>query len=559
MTNFEVAWILQQIADYMELLNENSLRIRDYRKVSKLLKQYNGNSVEFRTEYISKSKHTFHSDILKDMEEIINTKKSKRLLLLKQKIPEGLLELLNIPGIETKIINELHRKLNITSLHSLEEAAREKKIRQLPGMGSKTELSILRGIEMLTSTPKFFTLGVAAYIAKDILHILHSLPFVKNASIAGEVRRAQEMIEKIVLVVECEDKKSIARVLGKYPLVSKVLQSDDQEIILLTKINLLIEIKYCTEDFYYCLHHYTGSKEYLDAFSVHVNSNKLDFTNLNSEEEVYIRANIQFIAPEIRESSEVIQKAKKRRIPQLIELRDIKGDLHIHSNWSDGVNTIEEMAGAAHNKGYEYIAITDHSKSLAIAGGLSIDQIHKQHQIISEINEGFKDFNIFTGIEVDILKTGKLDYPDEILENTDLIIASIHNNLRQDEETITVRAESAIKNPNVDILAHPTGRILGRRSSTLINLERIFLLAEKTGTALEINSSPDRLDLNSENVRLSQKYNVPIAINTDAHSIKSLEDIEFGIKTAKRGFLEKQTVINTLSNEDLKRWLKRKK
>ncbi len=559
MTSAEIAWILKQISDYMELLNENSLKKNDYRNTAKLLMQYKGSVHNFIKEFSSKKRHTFHIDIMKDIQEIMKTKKSKRLLLLKEKIPKGVQELLDIPGIETKVIRLLYNKLKVKNLQSLEKAAREKKIRQLPGMGSKTELSLLRGIELLTNPPKTFPLGVATYIANEFLQILNNLPKVKNSSIAGDVRRAQEMVDKIVLVVECGDKRIPARVVGKHPLVKDILQSDQQKIVLLTKINLPIEIHFCSDNFFSCLHHYTGSEKYLAALSKELDGSKSDLSNLNSEEELYIRTDLQFITPELRETDEVIKLSKEHCIPELIEFEDIKGDLHMHTNWSDGVNTVEEMVEAAQKKGYEYIAITDHSRTLTIAGGLSIEEIHKQHQMISEINEKILDFSVFTGIEVDILKAGDLDYPDEILENTDLIIASVHNNLRQDEETITERIESAVKNPNVDILALPTGRILGRRNSTLVNLERIFSLAEKTGTALEINSSPDRLDLNSENVKIAQEYEIPIAINTDAHSIKALDDIEFGISTGKRGMLEKQTVINTWPKEDMKRWLKRKK
>ncbi|WP_051534079.1 DNA polymerase/3'-5' exonuclease PolX [Desulfitibacter alkalitolerans] len=473
-------------------------------------------------------------------------------------IPEDILQLLDLPGIETKTIKEIYKKLEIKNLEDLEEAAKEKRIRKLPGMGSKTELAILRGIGLLHNPPNSFPLGVATYIGRDLLHILKSLNTVKNAAVAGEVRRGQEMVEKIEFVVEAVERNLIKRVLSNHPLVCKTLD-DSKKLKLLTKINLPIYIHFCQGSFFACLHYFSGNKEYMNEFAKEIETLGLDLSNITSEEEIYFRANMQFVPPEIRETPQVIQWAKENDIPDLVDLKDIKGDLHIHSNWSDGVNTIEELIEAAQERGYEFIAVTDHSRSLTVAGGLSIDEIHEQHNIIYKLNEALSDFKVFTGIEVDILKAGDLDYPDEIMEQTDLIIASVHNNLRQDEENITARVENAIKNPHVDILAHPTGRILGRRSCSLIDLERIFILAEKTGTAMEINSSPDRLDLNSENVRLAQMFNIPIAINTDAHNIKSLADIELGIKTAKRGLLTKQSVINTWSKEDLEKWLKKKK
>lgn len=473
-------------------------------------------------------------------------------------ISGDILNLLDITGIEAKIIQQIYKVLGIKSLDELEEAAKEKKIRKLPGMGSKTELAILRGIDLLNNPQTSFPLGVAVQIAKDILYLLKNISTVKNVAIAGEVRRGREMVEEIDLVVDTRDKDLIKKVIARHPLVKNLIY-EKKMLKFLTKINLPINIYFCAGNFYSYLHYYTGNKEYIKKFTKEMETSEVDLSIINSEEEIYCNLGMQFVPPEIRENPQIIELAKENDIPELINIKDLKGDLHIHSDWSDGINSIDELIKAAQNRGYEYIAVTDHSRSLTVAGGLSIDEMYKQHNLINTINNSLNNFKVFTGIEVDILKSGDLDYPDEVMEKTDIVIASVHTNLRQDKETITARVENAIKNPHVDILAHPTGRILGRRNGTLIDLERIFLLAEKTNTALEINSSPDRLDLNSENIKLAQKFNIPIAINTDAHSIKSLNDIELGIKTAKRGFLSKKSVINTWEKKDLEKWLKKEK
>ncbi|MEW6624803.1 MAG: DNA polymerase/3'-5' exonuclease PolX [Bacillota bacterium] len=565
MTKYEVAWALNEIADLLEIKGEENIKVAEYRKVADYLIKLD---TDFET-FLEQCKYKQYKDInrtrtnmevFKEAGRINRSGNSSILKRLRSEIPYDLQKMLQIPGLDAKLISTFQKELGISAFRELEQAAKDRKIRLLPGMGSKTELTILRGIDLINNPPKEFPLGVAMSYAKNFCSILRSLPHVNKVAISGDLRRGLEMVEEIILLVESPRSTSVTETMVKHPLVKKVLSKNKDMTLLLTKINLPLIIKYAGGNYYLALHTSTGPSSFVEKFQQiydkNVSKNPVEYID---EKEIYRDACIQYIPPELRDTENIIEIAQKYDIPSLVQLKDIKGDLHLHSNWSDGVNGINELVNTGMKKGYEYIAITDHSKSLAIARGLSEDQVHKQHAIISDLNAQLNDFKVFTGIEVDILKDGQLDYDDDLLCSCDVVIASVHNNLRQDEETITGRIEMCLKNPHVDILAHPTGRILGRRSSTLVNMERIFSLAEKTGTALEINSSPDRLDLSSEHVKLSQQFNIPIVINTDAHASKELCYIEYGVANARRGWLTKEKVINTKGKKEMEKWLIRRK
>lgn len=559
MTNVELSWVLDEIADLLVVHGRSLDKVFSYKKLSVILKTEEGNIHNMIDRLADKNLSNNQKEIISDVLEIIEMGTCKRLNLLREKTPDGVKEMLKIPGIDAKLVGLVYKKFNITSIDELYKAAKTRQIRKLPGVSGKTELSILRGIELLQKPTKEFPLGLAMNYARSFIEVLNNLSFVQETSIAGAVRRGQEMVKKVCLVIKTENIDAVKSLLEKHPLKKEILKNESNTLIILTYINLPIEFVFCEDNFVGCVHHYTGSYEYIEELEKISEVKGINLTDAKSEKNIYEKLEMPFITPELREDKNIIYKALAGEINDLIELEDIKGDLHLHTNNSDGANTIEEMIDASIQRGYEYIAITDHSQSLTVAGGLSQEEVENQHDKIKKLNDQLENFKIFTGIEVDILKDGKLDYADEVLEKADIIIASVHNNLRQDEETITTRVENAIKNPHVDILAHPTGRVLGRRDSSLINLERIFELAEKTQTALEINSSPDRLDLGTENLKLANKYNIRIAINTDAHSIQELSNIEFGVMTAKRGLIKRDKVINTMGRKEIEKWLKKRK
>lgn len=574
MTNIEIAWIFWEIADLLELKgNENFYKIRAYRKASKTIKHLTVDIAELYRQGKHKVLPGIGKTIAENIEELLTTGKCEIHQQLKKEIPLALREMLTIPGVGPKTISLILRELGITTVQELKEAAIHKKIRNLPGLGSKTELNILRGIEMLEQNQlNGIPIGIARPVAMTFLHDLLKVPGVNNGSICGNLRRAEEVIEEINLLISTVQPDLVREILQKHPQVKEVITSGTKKNTVLTWLGIKVTVTLVQPaNYWLVLHYLTGSTEFIKALQVYAEKigyclDQYDLYDIKqkqrilveNEEIIYDTLKLQYIPPELRENKEAIEAAVKGELPSLIEKSDLKGDLHMHTSWSDGLNDIEEMAEAARNRGYKYIGITDHSRSLAIANGLSIERLKKQHEYINQLNLNYEDFKILAGVEMDILQDARLDYPDEILENCDVVIASIHTGLRQEEEKIYARLEAALKSPYVHIIAHPTGRILGRRKPYNVDFDRFFELAKKEGKVLEINSSPDRLDLNADHVKKAvQEYDIPIAINTDAHDIARLDDIKYGILTARRGWLERADVINTLELDNLRKLFRR--
>lgn len=581
MTNLEVAWLLNEIADLLEIKGENIYKIRAYRKGAKAIKNFSGDLL-----FLSKQKKLqtipgVGKSIAEKITEIVETGTSKYLEELQREIPPGLRKMMRIPGLGPKSVSVIYKHLGITSLEELERAARSRQIRNLPRMGSKTELAILRGIDLLKRDYGKTPIGTALPIAKFFKEQLESLPEVKKIEIAGSLRRGKEIVGDIDLIVATEKPETVIDVFTKNPQVKEVIAQGTKKSSVFTWTGVQVDLRAVEPDsFYTALHHFTGSQEHNLALREHgknigikineyglFTTEKLFMFNddveeklqVSSEKDIYKILQMQYIPPELREDNGEIELALKGELPNLVEKKDIKGDLHIHTNWSDGVNSIEEIVELAEKKEYQYIAITDHSRNLKIAGGLSVEKLLKQQEIIKQINKFQKKIKIFSGSEVDILPDGRLDYPDEILQKLDLVIASVHTHMKQDEEEMTERVIKAIQNPNVDILAHPTGRILGRREPFKINIEKILKAASENNIALEINASPDRLDLNDEYVKMAKELGIMIVINTDAHDPLRLEDIEYGIKVARRAGLEREDILNCLSVNEVEEWLKNRK
>ncbi|MDK2985530.1 MAG: polymerase [Clostridia bacterium] len=581
MTNLEVAWLLNEIADLLEIKGENIYKIRAYRKGAKAIKNFSGDLL-----FLSKQKKLqtipgVGKSIAEKITEIVETGTSKYLEELQREIPPGLRKMMRIPGLGPKSVSVIYKHLGITSLEELERAARSRQIRNLPRMGSKTELAILRGIDLLKRDYGKTPIGTALPIAKFFKEQLESLPEVKKIEIAGSLRRGKEIVGDIDLIVATEKPETVIDVFTKNPQVKEVIAQGTKKSSVFTWTGVQVDLRAVEPDsFYTALHHFTGSQEHNLALREHgknigikineyglFTTEKLFMFNddveeklqVSSEKDIYKILQMQYIPPELREDNGEIELALRGELPNLVEKKDIKGDLHIHTNWSDGVNSIEEIVELAEKKEYQYIAITDHSRNLKIAGGLSVEKLLKQQEIIKQINKFQKKIKIFSGSEVDILPDGRLDYPDEILQKLDLVIASVHTHMKQDEEEMTERVIKAIQNPNVDILAHPTGRILGRREPFKINIEKILKAASENNIALEINASPDRLDLNDEYVKMAKELGIMIVINTDAHDPLRLEDIEYGIKVARRAGLEREDILNCLSVNEVEEWLKNRK
>ncbi|GAW92269.1 DNA polymerase/3'-5' exonuclease PolX [Calderihabitans maritimus] len=569
MTNLEIAWIFNEIADLMELKGDNIFKVRAYRKAADILHHL---PEEIENIYHREELNQIPGIgkiLASKVEEILQTGRCSYLERLREEIPQGLKEMLAIPGLGPKSVQTIYKRLNITTLEELEEAARKKRIRKLPGMGSKTELNILRGIEMLRRNCGQVPMGLAMSLAEALIADLKGLPEVERIEITGDLRRGREMVEGVDLLIGSQAPQGIISVLNKSPKIKQVLSCDEHRIEATTWLGIRVIINIVEpENFYLAWQQLTGSakhnqrlQERGDKFHLKLSPSGLirseghEMLPVKGEEDIYRYLELPYIPPVLREDTGEIEAAIEGRLPELIQLADIKGDLHVHSNWSDGVSEIIQLVEAARERGYQYLAITDHSKSLKIAGGLSEEKLREQREVLRSLEESLGDIHLLAGVEVDILPDGSLDYEDSFLEEMDLVIASVHTHFRMEKDRMTARIESALKNPLVDILAHPTGRILGRRDPYAVDLEYLMEVAARTGTCMEINASPDRLDLNEKGIRKAKEYGIPLAINTDAHDALRLEDMRYGIITAQRGWLERKDVVNAWDFEELKRWL----
>ncbi|KKM10213.1 hypothetical protein SY88_15040 [Clostridiales bacterium PH28_bin88] len=567
MTNLEIAWVFREIADLLELAEDNPFKVRAYRKAAKAVFHLSREVAELWREGSLLEVPGIGKNLAAKVEELLQTGQCSFLERLKETVPPGLRDILTIPGIGAKSVRTIHQVLGITTLSELELAAKDKKIRHLPGMGSKTELAILRGIDMLKSHQGAALLGIALPLAEQVVGDLRVLPEVERAEITGSVRRSKEMVGDVDILVASSQPAVVMQVFAKHPQVKEVLAQGTDRTRAITWLGLQLDLLVVPPgSFGSAWHHRTGSSQHnrrlqerAQGMGLKLNERGLfskedgEGLPVGGEEDIYQRLGLAFVPPELREDRGELEAAANGELPHLVSMADIRGDLHMHTNWSDGVNTLPEMVEAARRRGYEYIAVTDHSRSLSIANGLSLERLVEQRGVINRLNENMEDFRVLAGVEVDILADGRLDYPDEVLELMDLVIASVHTGFRMDGERMTARVEQAVKNPHVDILAHPTGRILGRRNAYEIDLERIMELAASTGTWLEINASPDRLDLDDMHVRTAKDMGIPIAINTDAHDVVRLAEMRYGVLTGRRGWLEKGDVVNTWSLEEVMR------
>jgi len=461
----------------------------------------------------------------------------------------------------------IREKLGISNLEELAEAARKKQLRSLPGIGVRTEDEILRYIEMRQNQAGRALLNLARHIAGELTGYLELLPVVSRVGVGGSLRRWKETVGDIDLVVASEEPRTVIDSLTGHHMVSEVLKRGHDGAKFQTKWGITVELEIVPEEvFALALFRNTGSHAHFeklqDIFNKKVDLSSVtwpgDVREEKAEHHIYDMLDLQYIPPELREDRGEIEAAMEKRLPGLVKLEDIKGDLHVHSNWSDGVADIKNLVERAKAKGYEYIAITDHSRSLHIAGGLSLEKLQEQHELIRELNKQQENFRILTGIEVDILPKGDLDCPDEILKETDVVIASVHSAFKQDRETMTARLLSAIENRNVDIIGHPTGRLLNQREGYALDLERVLDAAASCGTILEINSSPNRLDLSDINARRAREKGIKLAINTDAHDLKRLDEMIYGVAVGRRAWLEEDDVVNTMPAGKLLKYLRRR-
>lgn len=561
MRNFEVAFIFSDIADMLEIKGENFFKVRAYKKAAHVIMNLPQELEEIMQHSPLESIEGIGKALADKIREISMTGTCRYYEELKKEMPRSVVEMLKIPGLGAKKIKTIYDNLHISTIDELEKAAQSRQLRRLPGMGVKTEQSILKGIQMLKGKVGKFLLPTAMAVADEITSMLATMPEIQKIKVAGSLRRKKEMIGDIDILVSTTFPEEVGRSFLKLPRVKEILAQGPTKISVIFDIGIQIDLRMVEpKSFYSSLVYFTGSKEHntklrsiaikrgyrLNEYGIYENGENAHVVFPDSEEKLYEHFGVPYIIPELREGRGEIEAALDGRLPRVIELSDLKGDLHVHSNWSDGISTVESIAQTAMSLGYEYVAITDHSKSLKIANGLDEKRLIEQMNLIDELNKSYKGFRILKGIEVDILNDDLLDFDDDILKELDVVVASIHSGFRQDREKLTRRIIKACENPHVDIIAHPTGRLLGKRDAYDVDMDLVLQVAAQTNTILEINSSPDRLDLNDAMAKKAKELGVKISIDTDAHEKDSLKDIRYGLYVARRAWLEKENVINAL-------------
>ncbi|MCA1200887.1 DNA polymerase/3'-5' exonuclease PolX [Priestia flexa] len=570
MNKKDVIKLLETIATYMELKGDNPFKISAFRKAAAALEsdERSLSDIEDVTTLQGIGKGTATV-----IEEFREKGQSSVLDELKKEVPEGLVPLLKLPGLGGKKIAKLYKELDIVDIISLEEACHNEKVQGLAGFGKKTEEKILAAIAEYGKRPERLPLAFMLPIAEEILGQLEAMTDIIRYSQAGSIRRMKETVKDLDFIISTENPAAVREQLVSLPLVKDIISNGDTKVSVTLGYDYDVSVDFrLVEDeaFVTTLHHFTGSKDHnvrmrqlakengekISEYGVE-NIETGEIQTFETEEALYHHFGLAFIPPEVREDGREVDIFTKNQ--ELLKHDDIKGDLHMHSTWSDGGYSLEEMAEACRAKGYEYMAITDHSQYLKVANGLTPERIRKQREEVKRLNEKYTDFTILAGIEMDILPDGTLDYEDELLAEMDFVIASIHSSFSQSREDIMMRLKNALTNQHVDLIAHPTGRLIGRREGYDVDINLLISLAKETDTALELNANPNRLDLAAEHIKKAQEAGVKIAINTDAHNLEMLEDMKVGVSTGVKGWLKPQTVLNTYSLDELKVFLNRHK
>lgn len=572
MKNKEVAEVFRQIAEILEIQDENSFRIRAYFKAAQNIESLGRDIAEVAKGGELEKIPGIGKDLAQKVEEIVKMGKLKFYEQLRDRIPEGLTLLMSVPGLGPKTAKLLYDQLKIKNIQDLEKAARAHKISGLAGIKEKTEENILRGIGLIKKSKERMSLAQALSCAEEFVTSLRKLKEVKQIEPAGSLRRRKETVRDIDILVTSAKPAKIMELFTKLPQVKEIKAKGPTKSSVLTKDGIQVDLRVVQpKSFGAALLYFTGSKQHnikLRQLAVKkgLKINEYGLFRKNkwllgkTEEEIFRRFKLPYISPELREDRGEIEAGLKGKLPKIIDLKDIKGDLDPHSHWSDGTSKIEDIANSARAKGYSYIAICDHSQSIKIAGGLSVERLKKQIDLIHKLNKKFKGpFRILAGSEVDIKSDGSLDYPDKLLKELDIVVAAIHTGFKQSQEQLSRRIITAMENKYVRIIAHPSGRLLSQREPYALDMEKVLKKAKETNTFIEINAFPDRLDLTDINSHRAKELGVKMAISTDAHMLEQLDYMYLGVTVARRGWLEKSDVINTLPLEKLLKVLKQKR
>jgi len=571
MTNQRIAEIFGRMADILEIKKENIFRIRAYRKAALNIENLPEDVKVINDRGTLEKVPGIGKDLAEKIREFIHQGRIQAYEDMKKAFPEALLKFTEIPGIGPKTANALYNKAGVKSIARLKQMAKEGNIKNIAGLGDKTMINILRGIEYLEKSEGRALLNVAMETANEIIENLGKIDGVERIDYAGSLRRMKETIGDIDIVIESKDPEKIMNAFVNMTNVKNVLAHGKTKSSVMTEENIQIDIRITDAESYGAMLHYlTGSKAHNVKMRQIAQAKRLKINEYGlykgkglkriagkTEESMYKALGMSYIPPELREDRQEIEAARRNRLPTLVKLRDMKGDLHMHTKSSDGLLSILDVADTANEKGYEYVVITDHSKSLKIAHGLDEKAVMENMKEIEKYNSGKKKVRLLKGCEVDILNDGKLDYGDDILKEMDFVIAAIHSGFMQSKKQITERCLRAMDNKYVNMIAHPEGRLIGSRKGYDIDMGRILRHARETNTALEINAHPQRLELRDVLCKEAKNLRVKLGIGTDSHSKGHFSNMIYGIGVARRGWLEKKDVLNTFSLKDLLKIIKK--
>lgn len=564
MKNQQIAAIFNEIAELLELKNESVFRIRAYRRAAQNIDGLSKDVATLSDKDLT-SIPGIGPDLAGKIHEFLTTGKIAKHEELKKEIPGTVLELLRIPGLGPKTAKMLYEKKKIKNIDELEALTRAGKLAGLPGIQKKTEENILKGIELLKRGTDRRPLGRVLPLAEDIVRRMRDSAPVDKIEVAGSIRRWKDTVRDIDILTTSKKPAEVMDAFVKLPHVGRVLAHGETKSSVVTDEGIQVDLRVVEEDsFGAALAYFTGSKQHniklremavraglkINEYGVFKGPEEKKIGGKH-EEDVYKALKLPFIPPELREDTGEIDAALSGKLPDLVAMEDIKGDLHVHTKWSDGSHDLDTMVEAARKKGYQYIAITDHTKGLGVAHGLDEKRLAEEIQLIDEANKKLSGFTILKGTEIDIRTDGRLDLSDGALAGLDIVVAAIHSGFKQTEEQITKRILAAIRNPYVSVIAHPTGRLIGERDAYAVDMDAVLKEAAKYGVAMEINAYPLRLDLNDLHIKMAKQYGVQLVINTDTHVTSQYDFMTYGVSVARRGWVEKKDVLNTLPYEQL--------
>ena len=569
MKNKELADLFNRMADILEFKSENPFKISAYRKASRIIGDLTQDIEEIAESEKLKDVPGIGEGMAQKIVEYLKTGKVSKFEEVRKGISDELIAIMDIPGMGPKTLSMFHKEKGISNLPQLEKAVENGSLVGLPGIGEKKVENIKRGIQLFKQSKGRMNLGVAFPVAKRIVETLRQKTGSQKIEWAGSLRRMKENIGDIDILATGADHEKIVYTFTHLPEVKEVLASGETKASIIVEGGTQIDLRVVEEDSYgAALQYFTGSKGHnirlrgiakakgikINEYGVFKGEKKIGG---KEEEEVYRALGMDWIEPELREDRGEIEAAQDGRLPKLVQEFEIKGDLHVHSKWSDGTSSIEEIAKAAQKRGYQYVAICDHSKSLKIAHGLDESRLMKQIEEIDRLNEKLKDFQILKGSEVDILTDGTLDLSKKVLEKLDFAVAAIHSGFKQDKGKMTKRIIRALENPYIHVLAHPSGRLLGARDPYKVEIEELMEAAKKYGKALEINAYFERLDLNDIHCRKAKEMGIRVGIGTDSHHLDQIWMISLGVAVARRGWLETTDILNTLPLKGILKWCRR--